>query len=254
MAKQLLFYESAVPLNSNAHRWLSFEPVPGYAFASGVNAVPLTAVEIVPAAAEYPIVFTPVGEDMLPLAVLGVRPDQNLYLSADGRWEAAYVPAFVRRYPFVFASSPDKKAFTLCIDDTHPGFNTEGRGDRLFDDEGKPSEYANRVMAFLKDYQEHFERTRLFSKRLVELGLLEPMEAVVTLPGNNKVPLRGFQGVSRDRLRKLDGEALASLAKSDELELIYLHLASLRNFNRVKDRFVGSLPGVAVPEPAASPA
>jgi len=241
MAKQLLIYESAVPLSSTVHRELSFEPVPDYGFAAGINAVPLTAIEILAAASEYAIVFTAAGEEVMPVAVLGVRSQQNLYLSADSRWQAKYVPAFVRRYPFVFSSSTDKQTLTLCIDDTHPGFNTEGRGERLFDGEGKPTEYAGRVLDFLKEYQTQFERTRVFCRHLKELDLLEPMEAVVSLPDGEKVPLRGFLGVSRDRLRALDGAKLEALAKTDELELIYLHLASMRNFNDVKDRFVGAM-------------
>jgi len=254
MAKQLLIYESSVPLNAATHRELSFDPVPGYGFASGINAVPLTAVEIAAAAPEYAIVFVEAGADVVPVAVLGIRNDQNLFLSADARWEAKYVPAFVRRYPFVFAASPDQKMLTLCIDETHPGFNTEGRGERLFDAEGQPTAYAGRVLEFLKEYQTQFERTRLFCRKLKDLGLLEPMEAVVSLPEGKQVPLRGFLGVSRERLRGLDGADLASLAKTDELELVYLHLASMRNFNDVKDRFVGAMasaPGAEAAEELA---
>jgi hypothetical protein len=251
MAKQLLIYESSVPLNAALHRNLSFEPVPGYGFASGINAVPLTAVEIPAAAPEYAIVFTAAGDEVVPMAVLGVRNDQNLFLSSDASWGAKYVPAFVRRYPFVFATSDDQQTLMLCIDETHPGFNSEGRGERLFDAEGKPTAYAGRVLEFLKEYQTQFERTRMFCRRLKDLGLLEPMEAVVTLPDGKQVPLRGFLGVSRERLRGLDGADLASLAKTDELELIYHHLASLRNFNDVKDRFVGSM---AADEDAGEPA
>jgi hypothetical protein len=260
MAKQLLIYESAVPLSSAVHRELSFEAVPDYAFASGINAVPLTAIEILAAASEYAIVFAASGDDVMPVAVLGVRAEQNLYLSTDSRWQAKYVPAFVRRYPFVFSSSPDQKTLTLCIDETHPGFNTEGRGERLFDAEGKPTAYAGRVLEFLKEYQTQFERTRVFGRHLKDLGLLEPMEAVVSLPGGEQVPLRGFFGVSREKLRALDGAKLETLAKTDELELVYLHLASMRNFNDVKDRFVGAMAtghaAAAADEPAlaASPA
>ena len=47
--------------------------------------------------------------------------------------------------------------------------------------------------------------------------------------------------VSRDKLRALAGETLQQLAKNDELELLYLHLASMRNFNDVKDRLIGAL-------------
>ncbi len=67
------------------------------------------------------------------------------------------------------------------------------------------------------------------------------MQAQVTTPAGESVKLGGFLAVSRDRLRALGGEALATLAKTDELELIYLHLYSMRNFNEVKDRFIGTL-------------
>lgn len=254
MAKQLLFYESAVPLSAVRHGDRSFASVPDFAFAAGVNAVPLTAVEIPAASAEYAIVFTGSDGDMMPVAVLGIRPDQNLYLSADSVWQAKYVPAFIRRYPFVFATGGDEQTLTLCIDETHPGFNAEGRGERLFGEDGKPSAYTGRVLDFLKDYQSHFERTRLFGRRLVELGLLEPMEAVVTLPDGERVPINGFSGVSRERLRALDGAALATLAKTDELELVYRHLASLGNFNDVKDRFLAVAAAAPASVPVAEPA
>jgi len=240
MAKQLLIYESAVPVTTDKHGKVCFDPSQDYAFSAGINAVPVMAVEIVPAATEYAIVFTEAGDDVMPAAVLGVRAEQNLYLSSDSKWQAKYVPAFIRRYPFVFSMSADKETLTLCIDETHPGFNEKDRGQRLLSDDGKPTAYVEQVLTFLKEYQAHFERTRVFGKRLKELDLLEPMQAQVTMPAGENVKLGGFLGVSRDRLRALGGEALATLAKTDELELIYLHLYSMRNFNDMKDRFIGA--------------
>jgi hypothetical protein len=216
-----------------------------YAFSAGVNAVPLMAVEFIRAATEYAIVFAATGEDVLPATVLGVRPDQNLYLSADAHWQAKYIPAFIRRYPFVFSASDDRKTLTLCIDESHPGLNREGRGQPLFGADAKPTAYTAQVLKFLREYQAHFERTRAFCKRLKDLGLLEPMQAQVTTPQGEKLTLGGFMTVSRAKLRALDGEALAALAKTDELELLYLHLYSMRNFSSVKDRLFGSMP----PEP-----
>ncbi len=241
MAKQLLIYTSAVPISSARHGSTSFEPVDDYAFSAGVNAVPLMAAEFIRAATEYAIVFTAAGDDVLPAAVLGVRPDQNLYLSADAQWQAKYIPAFIRRYPFVFSASQDGQTLTLCIDESHPGLNRDGRGQRLFGSDAKPSAYTEQVLKFLQEYQAHFERTRLFGKRLKELGLLEPMQAQVTTPKGEKLTLTGFMAVPREKLRALDGDALATLAKTDELELLYLHLYSMRNFNEVKDRFIGTL-------------
>jgi hypothetical protein len=222
-----------------------------YAFSAGINAVPLMAVEFLRAATEYAIVFTTAGEDVVPAVVLGVRGDQNLYLSSERQWQAQYIPAFIRRYPFVFSSSADGKTLTLCIDESHPGVNRDGRGERLFADDGKPTPYVERVLKFLQEYQAHFERTRQFGRRIKELGLLEPMQAQVTTPKGEKLSLSGFLSVSREKLRQLDGDALASLAKTDELELLYLQLHSMRNFNEVKDRLIGTLKEDTLPATTA---
>ena len=252
MGKQLLIYETAVPITAARHGKHSVEVGANYAFSAGVNAVPLMAVEILRAATEYAVVFTAVGDDVLPAVVLGVKGDQNLYLGPDGHWNAKYVPAFLRRYPFVFAASADNKTLTLCVDEAYPGLNTAGRGERLFGDDGRPTPYVDQVLKFLKEYQAHFVRTQVFGRRLKEYGLLEPMTARVTTPGGANLSLTGFMAVSRAKLRALDSEKQAALAKTDALELLYLHLYSMRNFNDVKDRLIGSLPA-DTDEVAAAP-
>lgn len=253
MSKQLLIYETAVPVSAARHAAVSLEPSPDYAFSAGINAVPLMAVEFPRAAVEYAIVFTVVGEDVMPAAVLGVTGDQNLYLGDDRQWRAKYVPAFIRRYPFVFSRSADGQSLTLCIDESHPGVNREGRGERLFGDDGKPTPYVERVLKFLQEYQAQFERTRQFGRKVFDLGLLEPMQAQVTTPAGAKLSLNGFYSTSRTKLRKLDAEAMSALAQTDELELLYLQMHSLRNFVDVKDRLIGSLSEEAA-APSATPA
>jgi hypothetical protein len=251
MSKQLLIYETAVPISASRHGGYSIAPAPDYSFSAEVNAVPLMAVEFLQAATEYAIVFTRAGDEVMPVVVLGVRGNQNLYLSSEKKWEADYIPAFIRRYPFVFSSSADGKTLTLCVDESHPGVNREGRGERLFAEGGKPTPYVERVLKFLQEYQAHFERTRTFCKRVQDLGLLEPMQAQVTTPKGEKLSLNGFLSVSREKLRNLDAESLAKLAKTDELELLYLQLHSMRNFNDVKDRLIGTLKEEVAPATVA---
>jgi hypothetical protein len=246
-----LIYESAVPVSAGRHAGASFEAGRDYAFSAGINAVPLMAVEFISAATEYAIVFANAGDDVVPTAVLGLAPQQNLYLSPDAQWQAQYVPAFIRRYPFVFSASNDAKTLTLCIDESHPGFNREGRGQRLIADDGQPSAYVQQVLKFLQEYQVQYERTRAFGRRLKQYGLLQPMQAQVTTPQGERQSLGGFMAVPRERLRALEADALTTLAKTDELELLYLHLYSMRNFAEVKDRFIGSLGKAAQPAEAA---
>jgi hypothetical protein len=245
MATQLLIYERAVPVSSARHGKWSVEVGADYSFSKSVNSVPLMAVEFPNAAMEYPVVFAGNADSVMPAVILGLRGQENLFL-AQNSWKAQYIPAFVRRYPFVFSSNEDNTQFTLCIDEAFHGFNQDGRGARLFDDQGKPSAYVDNVLKFLQEYQAQFLRTQAVCKKLVELKLLDPMQAEVTLPAGARTSLTGFMAVNRERLKEVPADKLAELAKTDELELIYLHLQSLRNFNTLKDRLA------AVPEAAAA--
>lgn len=236
MATQLLIYENAVPVSRARHGNWSVEVGADYGFCRSVNSVPLMAVEMPQAAREYPIVFAGTGDQIMPAVILGLRGNENLFLNAEGRWDGDYLPAFVRRYPFVFSSSEDGSKFTLCIDEAFAGFNQASKGARLFDDEGKASGYTENVLKFLQEYQNQFRVTQAFCKHVSFLELLEPMQAEVTLASGGKTSLAGFMAVNRDKLKALSGEKLAALAKTDELELVYLHLQSLRNFERLKDR------------------
>jgi hypothetical protein len=182
-------------------------------------------------------VFAQNGTEVLPVVILGARTGENLYVKEDDSWNASYLPAFVRRYPFIFSANEDGKTFTLCVDEAFQGLNYLGRGEALFDAEGKQTPYVDDVLKFLQEYRAQFMRTQAFCRKLVELNLLEPMRAQFTL-GTEKMSLGGFQAVDRAKLKALSGETLAQLAATDELELIYLHLQSLRNFSVVKDKLV----------------
>jgi hypothetical protein len=253
MASQLLIYESAVPVSAARHGDLLVEVGADYSFSKGVNSVPLMAVEFPQAAAEYAIVFSGTAEAFIPAVILGMRGNENLYLTAEGGWQANYIPAFVRRYPFVFSSSQDGKTFTLCIDEAFPGFNREGRGRRLFDEGKKPSAYVSNVLKFLEQYQLEFRRTQAFCNKLKDLGLLEPMRAQANLPSGERLALTGFMAVSRDKLKALPGDRLAELAKTDELELLYLHLQSMRNFPAMVERLGGKQQPMQSAEPPIAP-
>ena len=239
MASQLLIYESAVPVSASRHGGLSVEVGADYSFSKGVNSVPLMAVEFPHAAAEYAIVFSGTAEAFIPAVILGMRGNENLYLSPEGGWQAKYIPAFVRRYPFVFSSSQDGKTFTLCIDEAFPGFNQEGRGQRLFREDKQPSSYVSNVLKFLEQYQIEFRRTQAFCNKIKDLGLLEPMRAQANLPSGERLALTGFMAVNRDKLKALPGDKLAELIKTDELELLFLHLQSMRNFSAMVQRLGG---------------
>jgi len=249
MATQLLIYERAVPVSQQRHRDWYIRTGTDYGFAGKVNSVPLVAAEVTVASTSYPIVFA--GEaDVVPVVLLGVRDGENLYVDKEGRWDAKYIPAFVRRYPFVFSSTDDGKTFTLCLDEDFSGVNTEGKGERLFDKDGERTQYLKNVLNFLQVYQAQFQRTQTLCKKLADLDLFEPMQAQVRLKSGQSLTLGGFKVVNRNKLKALPAETLGELAKADELEVIYAHLASLRNFGPMVER-IGAT-GSAAPADEAS--
>lgn len=248
MSTQLLIYERAVPVNAKNHKDTYVKTTKDFSFAKNVNSVPLLAIEVGFAIQDYTVVFTGSDENIMPSVVLGVREKENLYLQEDGTWDAKYVPAFIRRYPFVFSSGDEGKTFTLCIDEEFSGCNTEGRGERLFDADGEKTQYLDHVLEFLKEYQAQFKRTQIFCQKLKELDLLESMRAQINLKSGEKMGLGGFMVVSREKLKALPGEKLEELAKTDELELIYMHLQSIRNLNNMVDLVATQPPSAGAPE------
>jgi hypothetical protein len=232
MSSQPLFYKKIVPLNKETHGDLSVESVSNYKHTSETNSLFIAAIEFPKAANEYPIVFGMAEDDsVFPVILLGLRENENLYINKKGEWLAKYIPAYVRRYPFILATDenlPDK--FTVCIDSDYPGFNNEGRGTRLFDD-GNDSDLLKGSVEFLKEYQNHIQLTTLFCKNINDLGLLEPMKADVKMADGEEISLGGFMGINRAKLKALDADKLVNLVKTDQLELIYAHLTSLGNID-----------------------
>ncbi|HWC63583.1 MAG TPA: SapC family protein, partial [Rhizomicrobium sp.] len=164
--KKLLIYEDVTPVTYKAHGQLSLKQGKSYEFARETNAVPVVLAEFPRAVADYAIVFTDAAEGLIPTAILGVRDKENAYVGKDGSWDAGYIPAFVRRYPFVFATDEKAETFTLMIDRNYSGFNTEGKGERLFDSSGEQTVFLTNTLNFLREYQAHFGRTRAFGKKL----------------------------------------------------------------------------------------
>ncbi|NBB71152.1 MAG: multidrug transporter [Alphaproteobacteria bacterium] len=237
MAPQLLFYERAVPVTTERHRDVAVNPRRDYGFARGAGVVPLTTAEVPAAAGAYAVVFVGEGDEVGLAAILGVRDGENLFVDDDGRWDAGYIPAFVRRYPFVFAQQHEANRLTLCVDEASDLLNREGRGERLFDSTGERTSYLGNVLDFMQRYQVALQRSRTFARRVQELDLLRRVQAQIRMGDHGgTLQLGGFRTVDRERLKALPAETVNELFASDGLEALYLHLASLRHLQGLGER------------------
>ena len=184
---------------------------------------------------EYPIVFTrmPNGR-IVPVAMLGLRNRENLFVEEDGRWMANYIPAFVRRYPFVLAQLGGD-SLGVCVDEAYAGLS-EQEGEPLFDEQGRNSPVLGNALEFLQRFQQEFARTEAFCQRLEQAGLLREMNAKADLADGRSFTVNGLLVVDEPKLMALPDATALSLFRKGELHLVSMHLASLSNMQRLVDR------------------
>jgi hypothetical protein len=226
-ASMPLFYKSVVALDRQAHARLRVRPLDNFLFTANAPLMPLLTAEFAPIAREYPIVFMSDEGTVIPVALTGMPQGKNLFLTADGLWDGRYVPAYVRRYPFVFVETGPEQ-FTVCIDPTSPLLD-EKVGTPLFESNGEPSATLQETVKRLGEYQRVMNLTRSFMQRLAAAKLLMEANAKADLPDGRSFVWRGFWIVDETRFRDLPEATLKEWFASGELGLIYAHLLSLGN-------------------------
>ncbi|HEX4984945.1 MAG TPA: SapC family protein [Burkholderiales bacterium] len=232
----LFFYEKPAVLNRDAHRKLKIRSVPSFAYAAKVNSVPLTGNEFAAAARQLPIVFVQdANGNPSPIVLLGLRRDENLFVEADGRWNGGYVPAFVRRYPFVLIEKETAGEYMVGIDEAFPGFNADD-GEPMFGDDGAEGPALKRALEFLNVFQTEARRTQEFMAQLKRLDLLIPRVINVSQKGGSKYTMDGFSVVDEARLVKLDEKEAGNLLRTGFMGWIYMHLLSMHNIPELSSR------------------
>jgi hypothetical protein len=183
--------------------------------------------------------------------MLGLRARENLFVDDESKWIARYIPAFVRRYPFVLAQLAGGEHLGVCIDEAYAGFNLED-GEQLFDDKGANTPFLANAVGFLESYQREFARTEQFCRRLEQAGLLKEMNAQASLKDGRSFTVSSLYVVDEQKLMALPDAVALSLFRSGELHLVSMHLASLSNMQMLVDRMAQrpASPMQPAPKPA----
>jgi hypothetical protein len=236
-----LLYSNLTPLDRVAHKNLKLRTDVSVADrVANQNSLFLAAVEFVEACKEFPIVFVRVGEPdkttgkqpVAPLAVLGLKQGQNLFIKGQ-EFVANYVPAYLRRYPFAMARlDQGSDQLAVCYDADWAGFS-QTEGSPLFTEAGEPSEFLLNAKTFLENFENEIERTRLLCEQLMELELLGDMRFDATLPSGEKLAVDGFLAVDEKKLAELPEAKLVELYRNGILSLIEMHRISMTNMNRL---------------------
>ena len=229
-------FEKAQVLDRNKHAGLRYNPVTDYRFIRSIIAGPIAVSESRKIAREFPIVFPTVGRQ-LPLAQFGVRDKVNAFVDAGNNWLGDYIPAHIRRYPFVLGDKGNGNDFFVMAD--MRGLSSSGSGESLFGDQDGPGHGDDSVVARATEFLLGFEQELLVTQALVaplyEADVLVAKSVTLKKPGLDDAVVTGFKIVDRDRLHQLDDSTIATWERSGLLELVSLHLASQENWTRLLD-------------------
>lgn len=233
-----LFYNTVEPLNVTAHGKMKVRPVLKMAQVGRTHAIPLTVDEFTLVQRHYPIVFT-VGDTPIPIALMGLNEGVNVFLDENGRPidPSIYVPAYIRRYPFILARlRPDTDELSLCFDPTAEAVGNFDEGEALFDGD-QPSEATKAILQFCEQFEAAGQRTSSFVDELTKADLLMDGEVAIQPEGSPQpFVYRGFRMVDEEKLRNLRGDELRRMNQNGILPLIYAHLFSLTEMRAVFGR------------------
>ncbi len=252
-----LFYNALEALNSGQHGKMKIRRIDKAPIMGSTHAVPVTVDEFALLQRYYPIVFS-AGGDPIPLALMGLNEGQNVFLDENGVAidPNIYIPAYMRRYPFLLARlRPDSDELSLCFDPTSGAVGDFDEGEALFDGD-QPSDATKAILQFCEQFETAGQRTAAFIKELKESDLLMDGEVAIQPEGAPQpYTYRGFRMVDEEKLRELRGDELRKMNQSGLLALIYAHLFSLSQIRDVFSRQVQQGKGpMAMPVPATAEA
>lgn len=228
-----LFYQSIIPLNRESHRdMMIVDKEARYGFARKTHVIPAVIDEFTTAFSHLPIVFAPASPFPTPVFLVGVRPSQNLLVDDDGRWTAGYIPAFIRRYPFMRGAVNSKPPIT-CVDEKSDLFNRE-LGSRLFDENGSDTPVLKKYIELVDGYYISARRTEEFLGVINELDLLRQVTIEAKIGGGNSAIVHGFLTVDEEKLNALPQSDFLRLRAGGFLSAIYAHLFSLRSVDLLR--------------------
>jgi hypothetical protein len=248
-----LFYNAIEPLSATQHGKMKVRGILRMPQVARTHAIPVTVDEFTLAQRHYPIVFA-VGENAVPIALMGLNEGVNVFLDEDGRAldQGIYIPAYIRRYPFLLARlRPDSDELSLCFDPSANAVGDFDEGEALFDGD-QPTEATKAILQFCEQFEAAGQRTAAFVEELTKADLLMDGEVAIQPEGfQQPFVYRGFRMVDEEKLRNLRGDELRKINQSGLLALIHAHLFSLSEMRAVFARQMqqGKAPA-QVPQPA----
>ncbi len=228
-------YKNLQPINKITDKNLSIKEIKDFSYSKEQINAPITIAEFFEACKDYPILFAKdANNSWIATVMLGYKEKENLFIDDKGMWEKQrYIPAYIRRYPFIFVNNENNDQLTLGVE---AQFKSEAKEDeirKLFLEDGNNSEFLNRVLGFLNQFHSDAIATAQFIKQLEEWELLEEKAANISSLDGQKYNINGFYIVNEEKLKHLSKKKKDIICEKNATPLITAHLLSLSNIQKI---------------------
>ncbi|MAC84321.1 MAG: peptidase [Arcobacter sp.] len=225
-------FKKIVPLVENQHKEIKVKPIDNFDFVKGTHLASVMAHEFSRASSTYPIVFLEdkQNDKFRPVVMLGLDEGENLFIQ-DNKWNATYIPAIIRRYPFSLSRTQEDGRFVICIDEESEFINKE-EGEALFDKDGKATQIIERVKKYLTELQQMEMFTDQLCEYLKSENMFTPLNMKVKV-GNEIKNVAGAYIINEERFNSLTDEKFLELRSKNYFPPIYSHLSSLSQIERL---------------------
>jgi len=225
-------FKKVVPIMESRHKDLKLKPIDNFDFAKNINIASIMVHEFSKVLAIYPILFLEdkANNSFKPVCLLGLKEGENLFVKK-GKWQASYIPAIIRRYPFALSKTEEDDKYLICIDEESKFLNKKD-GEPLFNKDGSTGEVIEKMKIYLTELQQMEKFTNEFCKVIKEYDLFTPLNINIKSKNEEK-NINGAYMINEEKLNKLSNTKFLDLRKKQYIPAIYAHLSSLAQIERL---------------------
>lgn len=248
-------YKQIAPVSKVQHSTKRIKRIESLKFAAEQHLLRIVGPEFARVAQDCPVVFIKdQSGGTHPFALAGIRQGENVMIDRVGRWRGSYLPAVIRRYPFILVNAGTDQGSTLTVAvDEGSGLLSDDEGERLFDDSGEPTGPLKGVLDLLGQLEAAERDTRALCEALIQRELLQPFQVNTAAPSGRRFNVGGILAVDERRFNQLPDDVFLDWRRRGWLAAVYSHLFSLAKVPAIiarADREMGAPP----PPPAAGTA
>lgn len=225
-------FKNITPITKEAHLNIKVKPIDNFNFVKDTHIASIMVHEFSRASSIYPIVFLEDKDvdQFRPVVLTGLEAGENLFIQ-DDKWNASYIPAIIRRYPFALAQTNEEGRFTVCIDENSEFVNKE-EGQELFNEDGEAGEVIERVKSYLSELQQMEMFTKEFCDYMKHNNMFTPLNMKVRV-ANEVKNISGAYVINEERFNSLSDEKFLEMRTKKYIPVTYAHLSSLSQIERL---------------------